>query len=344
MVAPPDYPWCYNCITRGCSSCDMRDTYPNPCTNCDMHFRNNSKKITCKRSGITAEEWATKKATEAQKLQQNATPMFQFGQPQQGQMPFPMFSPQLGQMNAAPFFPNMYQPQQWYGSMIGASNNSYPQQQQLPGSFPMSTPQLSVGAFGQKPSRNTLRTQRRRANARRSREEQMAADLADTQERLEEAERKLEAAARDGEQAKDTERRMPQRYPAPMQYPTQPPMRRQSGGDDQPPPAGNMHHPMQSPIQYPTLPLMEPPPGGHQQSPPAGDEQRQGYRGVEQRDYAQPPPGPLPTPIPTSSPVQMQQQVQSDSGEPPRAAGEDYDARKKRVMDEARAERNKPET
>ncbi|KAI6909478.1 hypothetical protein KC318_g3469 [Hortaea werneckii] len=437
MGAPPDYPWCYTCITRGYSSCDMIQRHPDPCTNCQIYFRNTNKKITCKRSGLTTEEWAEKKAIEAQKLQQNANPMFQFGQAQQGQMPLPMFSPQLGQ--AASFFPNMYQPQQWFGNMMDTSDNSYPQQQQLPGSFPMSTSQLSAGAFGQKPSGNTLRARRKRANARRSREEEMAANLAETQERLDDAERKLAAAARERERGREDERRvrrwiddenknlksslrqeqeksaglrrdlkinrnlkheaqkqhkdlrkqenvrgfenqlndmprstpaqhgpsqhynpimgstspqnyyptygqqayggqqnpyqMPQGYPPPMHYPAHPPMQRQPRGYDQPPPAGNMHHPMQSTMQYPTEQPMNPPHGGHQQSPPAGDQQRQGYHGVEQRDYAQPPPGPLPTPTAASSPVQMQQQMQSDSEGAPRASGEDWEARKKRAME-----------
>ncbi|KAI6849246.1 hypothetical protein KC323_g9577, partial [Hortaea werneckii] len=200
MVAPPDYPWCYTCVTRGCSSCDMIQSHPEPCTNCKIYFRNTNKKITCKRSGLTLEDWAEKKATEAQKLQQqNTNPMFQFGQAQQGQMPFPTFSPQLGLMNPAPSFPNMYQPQQWFGSMTGAYDNSYPEQQQLPGSFPTS----SAGAFRQKPSANTLRAQRKRANARRSREEEMAADLAETQERLDDAERKLAAVARERERERE---------------------------------------------------------------------------------------------------------------------------------------------
>ncbi|KAI7397725.1 hypothetical protein KC336_g15425 [Hortaea werneckii] len=200
MVAPPDYPWCYTCVTRGCSSCNMMQSYPEPCTNCKMYFRNTNKKITCKRSGLTLKEWDEKKTTEAQKLQQqNASPMFQFGQAQQGQMPFPMFSPQLGQ--AASFFPNMYQPQQWLGSVMGASDNSYPQQQQLPGSFPMPT----------QPSKSTLRARRKRAGARRSREEEMAADLADTQQRLDDVERKLAASAREREQAREDERRVRRR-------------------------------------------------------------------------------------------------------------------------------------
>ncbi|KAI7088964.1 hypothetical protein KC356_g2824 [Hortaea werneckii] len=365
MVAPPDYPWCYTCVSRGCSSCDMMQSFPDPCTNCKMFFRDTNKKITCKRSGLTTEDWAEKRAIETQKVQQNANPMFQFGQAQQVQIPFPMFSPQLGQ--AASFFPNMYQPQQWFGSMMCASDKSYPQQQQLPGSFPMSTPQLSAGALGQKPSKSTLRAKRKRAGARRSREEEMAANLADTQQRLDDAERKLAASARERERAREDERRVRRRiddenknlnseeqkdfrkqesirgfenqpnelrrstpaqhgppqhstpimgstsqqnyyppygqqaydgqqnpyqmpqgygYPPSMQYPAQPPMQGQSGGYQQPPPAGNMHHPMQPPMQYPTQPLMHPPPGGHQQPPPAGDQQRQGYQGVEQREYA----------------------------------------------------------
>ncbi|KAI7279222.1 hypothetical protein KC345_g5492 [Hortaea werneckii] len=113
------------------------------------------------------------------------------------------------------------------------------------------------------------------------------------------------------------------------------------GGYDQPPPDGNMHHPMQYPMQYPTQPLMHPPPGGHQQSPPAGDQQRQGYQGVEQRDYAQPPPGPLPTPTAASSPLPMQEQMQSGYKGPPPAFGADYEARKKRVMERARAKRSR---
>lgn len=187
----------------------MIQRYPDPCTNCKIYFRNTNKKITCKRSGLTTDEWADKRATEVQKLQQNANPMFQFGQAQQGQMPFPMFSPQIGQ--AASFFPNMYQPQQWSGSMIDASYDGYPQQQRLPGSFPASTSQLSAGGFGQRPSRNTLGARRKRANARRTREEELAANLADTQERLEDAERKLSVAAREREEAKEDERRVRRR-------------------------------------------------------------------------------------------------------------------------------------
>ncbi|KAI7367089.1 hypothetical protein KC354_g3697 [Hortaea werneckii] len=177
MVAPPDYPWCYTCITRGCSSCDMMQRYPDPCTNCKIYFGNTNKKITCKRSGLTTEEWAEKKAIEAQKLQPNANPMFQFDQAQQGQ--------------AASFFPNMYQPQQWFGNMMDASDNSYPRQQQLPGSFPMSTPQLIAGAFGQKPSRNTLRAQLKRENNRQAKEEEMERALVDAQRRLDASEREL---------------------------------------------------------------------------------------------------------------------------------------------------------
>ncbi|KAI7353012.1 hypothetical protein KC320_g4165 [Hortaea werneckii] len=445
MVAPPDYPWCYTCVTRGCSSCDMIQSSPEPCTNCKIYFRNTNKKITCKRSGLTLEDWAEKKATEAQKLQQqNADPMFQFGQAQQGQVPFPTFSPQLGLMNAAPFFPNMYQPQQWFGSMTGASDNSYLRQQQLPGSFPILTPQLSAGAFRQKPSANTLRTQRRRANARRSREEEMAANLADTQERLEEAERKLAERERTGERERQVRRRiddenknlksslrqeqeksaglkkdleirrnlkheaqkqqkdlneqenirgfesqlndmrrstpaqhgppqhytpimgstfpqnhyppygqqayggqhrpyqMPQRFPPPMHYPTQPPMQRQSGGYGEPPSAGNMHHPMQQAMQYPTQLLMHPPPGSHQESPPAGDQQRHGYHGFGHRHYAQPTPGPVPSPTAACSPARMQQQAQSDTGmstqphDIPDAFGLDHEAKKLRAKARAK--------
>ncbi|KAI6840823.1 hypothetical protein KC332_g1329 [Hortaea werneckii] len=302
MVAPPDYPWCYNCITRGCSSCDMRDTYPNPCTNCNMHFRNNNKKITCKRSGLTTEEWNEKKATETQKLQRNANPMFEFAQAQQDQMPFPMFSPHLGQ--AASFSPNIQLndmrrstpaqpgPSQHRNPIMGSTSpqNYYPPYgQQAYGYYPPPMPQ------GYPPP-------------------------------------------------------MHQGYPPPMHHPPQPPVQRQSGGYDQPPPAGNMHHPMHTPMQYPTQPLMHPPPGGHQQSPPAGDQQRQGYQGVEQRDYAQPPPGPLATPIAASSPVPEQQQIPSDTemstqphGEPD-AFGPDHEAKKQRAKERARAKRNNPDT
>lgn len=171
-----------------------------------MHFRNNKKKITCKRSGLTTEEWNEKKAIETQKLQRNANSMFEFAQAQQGQMPFPMFSPHLGQ--AASFSPNMYQPQQWFESLTGASDNSYPKQQQLPGSSSMSTPQLSAGVFGQQPSANTLRAQRRRANIRRSREEEIATNLADVQRRLDASERELEAATREREQMREAQRRV----------------------------------------------------------------------------------------------------------------------------------------
>ncbi|KAI6843373.1 hypothetical protein KC332_g564 [Hortaea werneckii] len=370
MVAPPDYGWCYNCVTRGCSRCNMMQTYPDPCTNCDVHFRNGKKNMNCKRSGITIEEWAMKKASEAQKLQQNAHWMFPLGQGQQGLIP--MVTAQPGETN-----PKGYPQQQ--------------QQQQLPGSFFSSTPQLSAGMVDQPLSRNTLRAKRKRENNRRAKEEEMKNALAEAERKLEVSERKLKASEREREQMRDDERRVRRRKdyevgdlrsslrqeqgnsaglqhdlkvdrtlahqaqgyqnytrmaPSQSYYPTD--SQQSYAGQQTPHPPYQMPYGYPWPIQYPTQPPMQRPTGGHEPPPPGGDRQSQAYHGVEQGNVGQYSPGRLRV-FPRESTIPMQQQVQSQSETAVQTCaamtvfGSDaHRGMRQRAVERATARRNKP--